>query len=44
MKCRAVCRITIFKRRFGDAEDVFTTDPHDFEVSSELAAKFQSQN
>ena len=39
MKCRAVCRITIFKGRFGDAEDVFKSDPHDFEIGSELAAK-----
>ena len=39
MKCRAVCRIAIFKGRFGEAEDVFTSDFHDFESNSEQAAK-----
>lgn len=39
MKCRAVCGIRVWKTRFGEAEEVFRSDPHDFEASSEQGAK-----
>ena len=39
MKCRAVCGIRVWKTRFGDAEEVFRSNPFDFDVGSEQAAK-----
>ena len=39
MKCRAVCGIRVWKTRFGDAEEVFISDPYDFEAANEQAAK-----
>lgn len=39
MKCRAVCGIQIRRTRFSEVEDVFKSDPHDFDAGSEQAAK-----
>ena len=42
MKCRAVCGIRILKTRRSEVEDVFRSDPFDFEANGEQSAKTQS--